>query len=154
VVKTPGVVLIDEVELHLHPAWQQVALDNLLATFPGIQFIVTTHSPQVISSVSDRCIRIIDNGQVFAAPKGTQGAEASRILKRIFGTELRPPENENTKLLNAYLDAVFDDKWAEPEVLSMREQLDEIFSDQEPELTRADEYIETRQWELADEENP
>ena len=154
VVKTPGIVLIDEVELHLHPAWQQVALDNLLATFPGIQFIVTTHSPQVISSVPDGCIRIIDNGQVFTAPKGTQGAEASRILKRIFGTELRPPENENTKLLNAYMDAVFADKWAEPEVLSMRQRLDEIFSDEEPELTRADLYIENRQWELADEENP
>lgn len=154
VVKTPGIVLIDEVELHLHPAWQQVALDNLLATFPGIQFVVTTHSPQVLSSVPDRCIRILDNGQVFAAPKGTQGAEASRILKRIFYTELRPPENENTKLLKAYLDAVFADKWAEPEVLRMRQQLDEIFSDEEPELTRADLYIENRLWELADEENP
>jgi predicted ATP-binding protein involved in virulence len=153
VIKTPGLVLIDEVDLHLHPAWQQTVLESLLAAFPGIQFVVTTHSPQVISSVPDKCIRIIEDGQVFTAPKGTQGAESSRILKRVFGTELRPPANENTKLLRDYMDLVFADKWAEPEALAMRRRLDEIFSDEEPELTRADLHIENRQWELSDEES-
>lgn len=151
--KTPGLVLIDEVDLHLHPAWQQVALENLVSAFPCIQFVVTTHSPQVISTVASERIRILADGEVFAAPKGTQGAESSRILKRVFGVELRPPNNENTKLLDDYLKLVFADKWNDPLALEMRKKLDAIFSDEEPELTRADLHIENRQWELSNEED-
>ncbi|MGB8922932.1 MAG: AAA family ATPase [Pseudomonas sp.] len=54
-----GVVLIDEVDMHLHPAWQQTVIPDLLGAFPNIQFIVTTHSPQVITSVQAKCIRVL-----------------------------------------------------------------------------------------------
>lgn len=47
-----GIVLIDEVELHLHPAWQRYLLPRLLETFPGIQFLVTTHSPLVLAQLN------------------------------------------------------------------------------------------------------
>jgi predicted ATP-binding protein involved in virulence len=57
---TPGIVLIDEVDMHLHPAWQQVVLQGLLSAFPRMQFIVTTHSPQVLSTVPSQSIRILD----------------------------------------------------------------------------------------------
>jgi predicted ATP-binding protein involved in virulence len=46
-----GVVLIDEIELHMHPAWQREILSKLKKTFPNIQFIITTHSPQVLGEV-------------------------------------------------------------------------------------------------------
>lgn len=46
-----GVVLIDELELHLHPKWQREVRDKLLATFPNVQFIATTHSPFIIQSM-------------------------------------------------------------------------------------------------------
>ena len=46
--KTPGVVLIDELDLHLHPRWQQHVVADLCRTFPEVQFIATTHSPQII----------------------------------------------------------------------------------------------------------
>jgi predicted ATP-binding protein involved in virulence len=49
-----AIVLIDEIELHLHPAWQRHVLADLLRTFPGCQFIVTTHSPQVLSESAQR----------------------------------------------------------------------------------------------------
>lgn len=55
--KCHGVVIIDEVELHLHPRWQQEILIGLQRTFPNLQFIVTTHSPQVLSTVDNECIR-------------------------------------------------------------------------------------------------
>ena len=55
-----GVVMIDEVDLHLHPGWQQTILLDLMRTFPNVQFIVSTHSPQVISSVKPQCLRVID----------------------------------------------------------------------------------------------
>ncbi len=146
-----GVVMIDEIDMHLHPEWQQTILGNLCKAFPKIQFIVTTHSPQVISTVPDHQIRILDGNQVYSAEAGTQGAESSRILKRIFEVDPRPQNDPNTKLLNDYLDLVYADKWDNAKV--MREQLDAIYQGNEPALTEADLYIENRQWELDIEKN-
>ena len=146
-----GVVMIDEIDMHLHPEWQQTILGNLCKAFPKIQFIVTTHSPQVISTVPDHQIRILDGNQVYSAEAGTQGAESSRILKRIFGVDPRPQNDPNTKLLNDYLDLVYADKWDNAK--TMRERLDAIYQGNEPALTEADLYIENRQWELDVEKN-
>jgi len=151
--ETSGIVMIDEIELHLHPAWQQTVLNDLCKAFPKIQFIVTTHSPQVISTVASRQIRILDDDKVYQAEAGTQGAEASRILKRIFGVDPRPQNDPNTKLLNEYLDLVYSDKWNESEAKEKRAKLDVIYQSNEPALTAADLYIENRQWELESEEN-
>jgi predicted ATP-binding protein involved in virulence len=49
-----GIVLIDEIELHMHPTWQRRILNTLSEVFPNIQFIITTHSPQVLGEVSDK----------------------------------------------------------------------------------------------------
>ncbi|BCV48375.1 AAA family ATPase [Shewanella algae] len=51
--KTPGIILIDELDLHLHPLWQRRIIENLRTTFPEIQFIFTTHSPFLIQSLRD-----------------------------------------------------------------------------------------------------
>lgn len=48
-----GVVLIDEIELHMHTLWQRKIINVLKKTFPNVQFIITTHSPQVLGEVSD-----------------------------------------------------------------------------------------------------
>lgn len=58
--KARGVVLIDEIDMHLHPAWQQRVLGQLQEAFPNIQFIVTTHSPQVLTSVDTSCVRLLE----------------------------------------------------------------------------------------------
>ena len=50
---TPGIVLIDEVDLHLHPLWQQTVLSQLHSIFPNVQFIVSTHSPTVLIGALD-----------------------------------------------------------------------------------------------------
>lgn len=63
--ETPGVVLIDEVDLHLHPHWQQTILSDLCAIFPNVQFIVSSHAPAVINSVPREQIRILDNGEIY-----------------------------------------------------------------------------------------
>ena len=62
--QTPGIVLIDEVDMHLHPKWQQTVLTDLTKAFPNIQFIVTTHSPQVLSTVKKEQIRILGENVV------------------------------------------------------------------------------------------
>jgi predicted ATP-binding protein involved in virulence len=93
--ETPGVVLIDEVDMHLHPTWQQVVLASLREAFPAIQFIVTTHSPQVLTSVPKENIRIImrsDDGE-WSAEMPTfspLAKEAGDALAYVFGTDPRP----------------------------------------------------------------
>ncbi|MBE0469900.1 MAG: AAA family ATPase [Methyloprofundus sp.] len=146
--KTEGVVMIDEVDMHLHPSWQQTVVNSLIEAFPKIQFVLTTHSPQVLTTVPSQSIRILDNGKVFAAPAGSEGAEAARLLNRIFAVQSRPPQNENTKLLNAYADLVYQDKWVSEQAVEMRRKLDAIYRGEEPKLTELDLYIENRDWEL------
>ncbi|TXF88516.1 AAA family ATPase [Neolewinella aurantiaca] len=105
--ESPGVVLIDEIELHLHPRWQANIIKALRTTFPNIQFIVSTHSPLVINQLRDE--------QVFALRKdgivpGTQmqetyGMDASAVITNIMGAPSRPPEiserfDEVAELLN------------------------------------------------------
>ena len=58
--EAPGIVCIDEIELHLHPAWQKKILRTLMDTFPACQFVVTTHSPQVIGGVEAHHVRLLE----------------------------------------------------------------------------------------------
>jgi predicted ATP-binding protein involved in virulence len=146
--KTTGVVLIDEVDMHLHPRWQQLVLSQLSEAFPNLQFVVTTHSPQVLSSVSSDCIRILSNNKIYAAPPGTEGAEASRLLTRVLGVDVRPPENKATLELNEYLSLVGKDQWHSPRALELRLLLDTRYQGEEPALFEADLLIENRKWEL------
>lgn len=79
-----GVVMIDEFELHLHPSWQRSALPRLLETFPNCQFIISTHSPQVLSSVPAGAIRILDGFQVFEGAPSTFGRDSNSILSEVM----------------------------------------------------------------------
>lgn len=87
-----GVVLIDEIEQHLHPAWQRTIIPNLRRTFPNIQFILTTHSPQVISTLHRENVFILDNFQLVKETPHTYGRDSNSILYDIFGIEKRPAE--------------------------------------------------------------
>jgi predicted ATP-binding protein involved in virulence len=146
----PGIMLIDEIDLHLHPEWQQRVLSDLMRAFPTTQFIVTTHSPQVLSTAPSECIRILADREVFAAPPGTEGAEPERLLKQVLGLkEVRPP-NKATQDLKEYIALVEDDQWASPRALELRKLLDDRYQGNEPGLLEADLLIENRKWELGE----
>lgn len=83
-----AVVLIDEIDLHLHPKWQRQIVHNLQAAFPRCQFIATTHSPQVIGEVEHDRIQIIADGQVYA-PTHSYGVDSSRVLEEVMGADPR-----------------------------------------------------------------
>lgn len=85
-----GIVLIDEIELHLHPKWQADVLPRLLAVFPSLQFIVTTHSPLVLTHVKAEQVRVLHEFQVFAPPNPVEGREAGAILGEVFDTDPLP----------------------------------------------------------------
>ena len=85
-----GIVLIDEIELHMHPSWQRTILNVLRSVFPNIQFIITTHSPQVLGEVSEE----YNLFRLDTAPDGnaeieriqTYGMDSGSILKQFMHT--------------------------------------------------------------------
>ena len=101
--QSEAIVLIDEIELHLHPAWQQRILSDLMRTFPNAQFIVTTHSPQVLTTVEpQRIVELYRDGDNIAAgaPAGaTYGAEAGDVLAAVMHVNERPPDNKFTETI-------------------------------------------------------
>ena len=85
-----GIILIDEIDLHLHPQWQREIIPALNNTFPNCQFIVTTHSPQVLSRLKKENIFIIEDDKIVKNPPHTYGKDTNSILFEIFNTLERP----------------------------------------------------------------
>lgn len=85
-----AIVLIDEVELHLHPTWQRRVLGALRSTFPNCQFIVTTHSPQVLSEVPNDAVVLVKDFQFVRPGAPTAGRDSNAILTEAMGTPDRP----------------------------------------------------------------
>ncbi|MFN0119875.1 MAG: AAA family ATPase [Blastocatellia bacterium] len=130
--ETPGIVLIDELDLHLHPSWQRRVVADLKRTFPAIQFVATTHSPQIIGEVPPDEIRIIDGEHVYS-PDHSFGMDSSRILEEIMGTSPRTVSIENmlAKLSRQISDDDFDA--ARVTIEEMKDKLGE----DDPEITQA-----------------
>ncbi len=100
-----GIILIDEVDLHLHPSWQRSLCDRLVKTFPNCQFVLTTHSPLVISDCKDVLVYTLTNGELQELPS-QYGQDANTVLLEAMDTSIRN-EKINTEL-NDLLDAIQD----------------------------------------------
>ena len=135
--ETDGIVLIDEVDLHLHPEWQQRILGDLTSIFPKVQFIVTTHAPEVINSVRRDNVIVIENNLVNPVATETYGKDANGILRSVMRVKERP-EHVMEKI-DRFYKAIDDKNYVEaeeilndleeivgedPEFASMRVQLD------------------------------
>ena len=109
-VASEAIVLLDEVELHLHPAWQQRVLNDLMRTFPNSQFIVSTHSPHVLTTIRPEQIvelrRADHEIEAGVASGPTFGAESGDVLAGAMGVSPRPGDNEFVKLLARYMELV------------------------------------------------
>tara|TARA_R110002012_G_scaffold72628_2_gene185358 strand:- start:731 stop:2350 length:1620 start_codon:yes stop_codon:yes gene_type:complete len=99
-----GIVLIDEIELHLHPTWQQSIIPLLTKTFPNIQFVIATHSPQVLTTVDKKNIRQFaetnsDDEFWLAIPEfQSESSENNIVLEQLMNTP-SVPETQNLRLL-------------------------------------------------------
>lgn len=142
-----GIVLIDEIDLHLHPSWQQNIIPRLEKTFKNIQFIVTTHSPQVCHTIDSQNIWLLKNGQKFKAPKGVRGAISSWVLENLFEVAQRPPEDKYTKLLQEYKNLVFSEKYASEDARKLGTTLSQHFGPDDETLVELKLEIEKRVWE-------
>jgi len=146
--RTPGIVIIDEVDMHLHPEWQQQVLASLRRTFPAIQLIVTTHSPQVLSTVRKENIRVIginiDGENVASEPLArTYGRSNADVLQGTMGVTPEPP-TEDSDLLRRYLNLVEQAPLDDPDIPRWRAELIEIFGSDHPSLIRADMVVRRR----------
>lgn len=135
-----GLVLIDEVDLHLHPEWQQRVLNQLRVVFPRLQFIVTTHSPQVLSTVSRQHIRVLgdaDNLVAVAAEPMAEvyGLPSNSAMQVVMGVDPVPPVPERGQLeaLSALVD---EGRYGEPEVVELLAQLTRVLGERHPQLQR------------------
>lgn len=126
-----AVVLIDEIELHLHPSWQRRIVGNLTDTFPQCQFVATTHSPQVIGEVEHDRIHIIADGEVDS-PYYSYGVDSNRILEEIM--DAAPRTARVKELLSTISGAIEDDRYEDAR--SLLSNLSGRLGEEDPEVTR------------------
>lgn len=109
-----GIVLIDELEMHLHPKWQRKITKALKDIFPNLQFIATTHSPQILSNLNKDEIYILENSELFNSNSNPYGRDSNSILEEIFDTKRRPDEIQSLiNNINFNLDGSIYSKYKE-----------------------------------------
>jgi predicted ATP-binding protein involved in virulence len=87
-----ALVMIDEIEQHLHPSWQRLVLASLQNAFPNCQFLVTTHSPQILSEVTNDSVIMVEDFQFFRPAAPTEGRDTNSILWEVLRVAPRPRE--------------------------------------------------------------
>ncbi len=132
-----GIILIDELELHLHPAWQRMVPEKLPQVFPNVQFVVTTHSPQVLSAIEPGKVVVLQrapDGTMTVERPTTFGRTSDLILEAVLGVPERKSDVKD--LLHELYVALDDDRLDEAKKL--RADLERRLGPGEPELGRID----------------
>jgi predicted ATP-binding protein involved in virulence len=149
ITQTAGIAMIDEVDMFLHPAWQQTVLQSLRTAFPAIQFIVTTHSPQVLSMVKRENIRVIGKsgeGEIVAVQPlaATYGEPSGDVMYSVMHVDPQPPVVE--KLALQRLTALIDQGvWASAEADNLLQELNRKLGADHPQLQRLQRSIARQQ---------
>lgn len=146
----PAIVLIDEIDLHLHPRWQQRVIGDLQRTFPGAQFIVTTHSPQVLTTVDSKCIRVLHdemdsdtskiNSTILNVSRQTKGVASSDVLAEVMNIDPIPDEVEAHNL-SQYHALIQQNQHDQQHGSALREALDNHFGTNHPVMLECDRLI-------------
>lgn len=133
--EAPGFVCIDEIELHLHPAWQREILAKLMSLFRGCQFLVSTHSPQVIGSVEAKHVRLLvstgDGRVTVTQPLATRGRDSNYVLEGVLDTPERDPAAD--KLFDEFDDLVDAGEFDAAE--RVLDKLDDLIDGGAPQIT-------------------
>ena len=103
-----GVVLIDEIDLHLHPKWQRIVVPGLIRVFPNCQFILSTHSPHVITHVHPNHLFLLKQGEEVGItaerPIESYGKTVDRVLEDLMGLETTRPATVFEGLNSLYVE--------------------------------------------------
>ena len=133
-IETTGIVLIDEIDLHLHPAWQKKIIGDLRTAFPALQFIVSTHAPLVIGSLKDGKIFNISEKQAFDFPI-QYGKDANSILNEMHTAEM---PDEIKEKIEEYFILIESGRGKTSKANELRAELEELLGKSHSELQRAD----------------
>jgi predicted ATP-binding protein involved in virulence len=148
---TPGLLLIDEVDMHLHPRWQQVVVDLLGRAFPLLQVILTTHSPHVLSTVHKDSIRVIrlrdGRGLIETPTMQTRGVMSADVLASIMGVD-PIPQIEEAQQLSQYRALIEDGLAESEEALPLRSGLVAHFGENHPLILDCDRLIRFQAFKL------
>jgi predicted ATP-binding protein involved in virulence len=136
--KTKGIVTMDEIDLHLHPKWQQKIISIFAEAFPNIQFVITTHSPIVLGSVKGNILRL--EGDKVEIQNSFYGLKPSYILEVFMKIQERLPQHRN--IINNYFKLINEGKGRKEEALKMRKDLAEMITNDDPLFTEADTLID------------
>lgn len=155
--QTQGIALIDEVDMFLHPSWQQTILNSLRAAFPKLQFIVTTHSPQVLTSVDASCIRRLvyrtapetGQSQIKTEPvtQQTLGVASADVLATIMGVDPIPDVPEARQLAEFHA-LIQQNLHNTPAGQALRQTLDAHFGADHPVMRECDRLIRLQAFKL------
>lgn len=104
-----GVVMIDDIDVHLHPKWQREVVPKLAGTFPKLQFIITSHSPLVAGTLHAANIRVIEDNQLHEYTERIHGLSADQILLSSYFGHVPPRSPDAVDKLNRIADRVADD---------------------------------------------
>lgn len=113
--QTEGIVLIDEIDLHLHPLWQKRILTDLMDIFPKVQFIVSTHAPEVINSVKSDSVIILKDNVAVSAVDETYGKDSDTILREVMEVSARP--DDVRLLFEQFYDLLDKGEWSRAEAV-------------------------------------
>jgi predicted ATP-binding protein involved in virulence len=130
--ETTGVVMIDELDLHLHPKWQRRVIHDLKTTFPSLQFIATTHSPQLVGEAQPEEIMLLDGNETTVPPRSF-GIDSSRVLEEVMGATARDVEVED--LLKRLFKAIDDERF--DAARGLLADVESKLGSDDPEATRA-----------------
>lgn len=149
--ETPGILIIDEVDMHLHPRWQQQVLSLLRDAFPSLQIIVSTHSPHVLSTVDRASIRVLHvqggDALVETPQMQTRGVESADVLASVMDVD-PIPQLQEAKDLSAYRALIEDGKADAPEASALRARLVAHFGGSHPVMQECDRLIRFQQFRL------
>jgi predicted ATP-binding protein involved in virulence len=149
--QTPGILIIDEVDMHLHPRWQQQVLGLLRDAFPTLQIIVSTHSPHVLSTVDKASIRVLhiqEGDALVETPQmQTRGVESADVLASVMDVD-PIPQLQETNDLSAYRALIEDEKADTPEASVLRARLVAHFGASHPVMLECDRLIRFQQFRL------
>ena len=133
-----AVLMIDELDLHLHPTWQQKIIPDLRKVFPNTQIIATTHSPEIVTTVERHQVKILENYQIKECPSPTRGMKSSDIVSSVLGLENLRPDTEESRTLTALFEAIDNGNLEEAKLF--RDKLQD-WKGFDTEISRADRQI-------------
>lgn len=150
-----GIIFIDEIELHLHPSWQQTLIPKLRKAFPNVKIIATTHSPNILNTVEEKAIRKIeykDNKFSIEVPAFSLGAKASNVQRDIQDVDERSPVTEPAINLNKFKQMMKSNELDTPEANQLLEKILDWGDGRDPDVTKLKIDLELRRKRIAKKE--